>query len=527
MVRFTGAVLVSIALLGAGSPPTPLAAARVLDLQWQVGAGQATLVINVAGRPGLAVSPREEDALIVDILGARPVPGLVAPVPSGEGGVRGVHVRHHEGAPGFTRVTLELDGPVNHRARFDPLASAVLVDIGYQITRLAHEGQGAGARVIVEANGPVGCQVLLLESEGRLVVDLPGTTLAPSQPPGSLPVVNSAVRELRVLESATGVRVAVGFEGAPPHVLAGHRGLEISFAPRIRKVALATSVWGTPRLLVHTSAPAVIQETLELSPQMLTLEFPQAFLLDEVPTAQLTGSGMVEAVRVIGSPGGDPGVRLEVDLRLYGSHTLVWNQPGTLLMVEFHPPDLRGFIVAVDAGHGGYDPGALSRRGGIQEKDITLDLALRLGARLAEVGATVVHTRDRDVFLSNQERVALANRVGAHVLVSIHLNSYRDPSVRGLETYRARANAGGTELAEFIQAAVLEHTGLPDRGLRWEDFTVLVQAEMPAVMVEVLYLSSPTDASLAADPAFRDRVAEGMSVGLVRYFTAWRLRERR
>lgn len=504
--------------------PVRVGAARVTGLEWQAAPGGAMLIISVAGRPGLAVTAPAAGRLAVDLVGASPAAGLTVPVPAGEGGVRQIGIRHHPGHPGFTRVTLDLDTAVNHQVRYDRAAAAVVVDIGYQVTRVTHAGEGVDARVRVETNGPLSFRMLTLAGESRMVLDLPGATLSPGQPPGTYPAGGSPVRQLHVVELPAGVRVMADLApGASPHVVADHHGFEVAFAPRVRAVILATSVWGTPRLLVYTSAPVTVREAVDLNPQRLVLDLAGAVLAEGVPPA-VTGDGSIEAIRISRLGDEDPGVRLVADLLQYGSHTLAWNQQGTLLTVDFHPPDLRGFIVVLDAGHGGHDPGAVSIRAGIREKDMTLDLALRVGARLEEAGATVIQTRDSDVFVSNEARVLLANRAGAHVLVSIHLNAYRDSSVRGLETYRHRSNPGGTELAEHLQAAILEHTGLPDRGLRWENFVVLRDAVMPSVMVEVCYLTNPLDAALIADPAFRDWVADGIFQGLLHYFTARRLR---
>ncbi len=495
---------------------TTASAGRVLGLDWRVANDRAALVIGVAGRPAFAVRDLdgEPPLLVVDVLGSPLPSGLVLPLTAGEAGLRRVSWEHQAGS-GLTRIVLELEAPVSYRVRFDALTSCVLVEIDYQVIRVAHEGEGNDSRLLIETNGPVSYHMVPPGGNGRLVIDVPCAGLSPHQPAGSFAVRGSPVRRVTVTAGQPGgVRIAVDVDPTVvPYPVHDGRGLQITFTPRVRKVSLRMA-GGAPQLVVLTTTRVGVQAAFLLRPARLVLDLQGASLALDVPP-ELEGVGAVTAVSVTQQT--DPlAVRIVVGLGQYAGHVANWSQAGTVLRVDFPLPDLRGVVVAVDAGHGGYDPGALSRSG-LQEKDVTLDLALALGARLRQAGATVVQTRTEDVFVSNERRAEIANTARARVLISIHLNSYRDPSVRGAETYYSRVNRGGAGLAEHLQASLVERTGLWDRGLRTEEFVVLREAAMPAAMVEALYLSSPDDAALVADPAFRERLVEGIFAGLLSY----------
>jgi N-acetylmuramoyl-L-alanine amidase len=218
-----------------------------------------------------------------------------------------------------------------------------------------------------------------------------------------------------------------------------------------------------------------------------------------------------------------------------------------------------GFIVAVDPGHGGDDTGARGPSG-LLEKDVTLDVARRLKARiLQELDAQVIMTRDADRAVALDERTALANHDHADLFVCIHANSSRRHDARGAETYflsyqatddesRAVAalenNALGLEqgvqgnanlqmvlwdlaqsaflkessaLAEMVQERLNDALGIANRGIKQAPFRVLMGATMPAVLIEVAFISNPEEEKRLKDPAFKDRLAGAIFESVKRF----------
>jgi N-acetylmuramoyl-L-alanine amidase len=215
--------------------------------------------------------------------------------------------------------------------------------------------------------------------------------------------------------------------------------------------------------------------------------------------------------------------------------------------------------IVIDAGHGGHDTGTIGPNG-LLEKDLCLDVALRLGKMIEErlPGTEVTYTREDDTFIPLEQRTVIANDSKADLFISIHANSSPDPSARGVETYylnfspspeamqvaaRENATAQGNvhdledliqriaknekveesrELAADIQSSLtsrLQKTNhsIRDRGVRKAPFVVLIGANMPSVLAEISFISNPTDESSLRKPDGRDRVADGLYKGIESY----------
>src|SRR6201984_1885569 len=153
--------------------------------------------------------------------------------------------------------------------------------------------------------------------------------------------------------------------------------------------------------------------------------------------------------------------------------------------------------VVVDAGHGGKDSGAL-RRYGPPEKMVTLDVAQRLERRLRESQVKTVMTRDSDVFIPLNDRVAIENKKKNAVFVSIHFNDSRTRRARGFETYYH--SGVSFDLASRIQQKLITIPNSANGGVHTANFRVLRLASCPAVLGECGYLSNRAEGNQARDP---------------------------
>jgi N-acetylmuramoyl-L-alanine amidase len=182
---------------------------------------------------------------------------------------------------------------------------------------------------------------------------------------------------------------------------------------------------------------------------------------------------------------------------------------------------LSGKVVVVDPGHGDGDRGACGH--GMEEAALVEDLAARLEGRLTAVGVRALLTRGPDGNPSEAERAAFANDAGADLVLSLHVD--RAPSARchGVAAYHFGTGTGttstvGEKLASLIQREVVARTDLLDCRVHAKTWSLLRLTRMPAVRVEVGYVTSPGDAARLADPAFRDTVAEGILIGVQRVY---------
>jgi N-acetylmuramoyl-L-alanine amidase len=214
--------------------------------------------------------------------------------------------------------------------------------------------------------------------------------------------------------------------------------------------------------------------------------------------------------------------------------------------------------IVIDPGHGGRDPGTYIK-GGIKEKDIVLRLAKVLAAKIEErLDCEAILTRDRDVFMSLEQRTALANMKKADLFISLHVNSYKHKGVHGVETYflnlatdaravmvAARENATSeknisdlqqilndlmlntkitesSRLAREVQRGMVggakkRYGGMRDLGVKQAPFYVLIGAEMPAILVETGFITNTRERKRLLSKKYRETLAEGIVSGIERY----------
>ena len=168
--------------------------------------------------------------------------------------------------------------------------------------------------------------------------------------------------------------------------------------------------------------------------------------------------------------------------------------------------------VIVDAGHGGKDSGAY-RRYGPPEKMVALDVAQRLNRKLRESQLKTVMTRDSDVFIPLNDRVAIENAQKNAVFVSIHFNDSRRRGIRGFETYYHSGTS--FDLANQIQAKMMTIPNSANGGVHTANFRVLRLASCPAVLVECGYLSNRSEGNKTRDWEYRELLADRIAEAIV------------
>lgn len=177
--------------------------------------------------------------------------------------------------------------------------------------------------------------------------------------------------------------------------------------------------------------------------------------------------------------------------------------------------------IADDAGHGRYDSGAVGPSG-LKEKDVTLTVSKLLAAKLQQAGIEVILTRDSDQTpwgANNdlQMRCSIANEHRADFFISIHCNSAADPSAHGIETYAYKPGGQGEQLARAVQEELVNTLGLTNRGVKFANYYVLRKTNMPAILVELAFISNPQEERLLADPAFQDKCATAIAKGIGKF----------
>lgn len=294
------------------------------------------------------------------------------------------------------------------------------------------------------------------------------------------------------------------------------------------------------------------------------------------PRTEEVRDGFVDEVRVEPA-GGDVVLRVVFDGAAVEPRVSTLTDPYRLVL-DFRRPSapterpgpLR--LIVLDAGHGGHDSGAVGPTG-LAEKDLVLDVTRRV-ARLAgrELGVKVLLTREGDTFVPLRERTSFANRERADLFISIHANAHRSNASEGVETYflsseatdsearqvaalensvvqlekpaeggRGRADmvrailwdlaqsefqAESSRLAEVVQDSMTRALRIPNRGVKQAGFYVLGGAAMPAILIEIGFVSNPREERRLRDGRYREEIARAILAGLAEYKRSWDQRVR-
>lgn len=173
--------------------------------------------------------------------------------------------------------------------------------------------------------------------------------------------------------------------------------------------------------------------------------------------------------------------------------------------------------VCIDPGHGGKDPGAVGN-GGLTEASVNLTLARMLEQKVSEYAEPLL-TRKSNEYVSLQDRVELANQEKASFFISLHCNSVSNPNARGTETIYWPSSVEGRKLAEKIHPHLVSATGFKDRGIKPDQrgLYVLKHTKMPALIVEVGFISNPSEEAWMRNQEWLDDIAEAVSSGICEY----------
>jgi N-acetylmuramoyl-L-alanine amidase len=439
-------------------------------------------------------------------------------------------------------------------------------------------------RVVLELERKVALQHERLSGPDRLYIDLEGARLHPNlkQQP-VLPVGDGLLEAIRVSPNRPQVvRVVLDFKNVkdhtvfyledPPRLVIDVRGAETTRVPNTLVAAGPGPSATAPETMAVPAAARPEWTSAEISPLPRTSPSARP---REVPPARTSAVAVAEARTPTALPTSNPGTPFPVSTdtppRTRSLPQVASAEVPTAALPAAPQPNratsaysiarqlgLGARRIVIDAGHGGHDPGTIGRAG-LQEKDLVLDVALRLRRLVQdELRAEVVMTRDTDVFIPLEERTGIANSKGADLFLSIHANSSRSPKAAGVETYflnfaadrhaeevAARENAisaatlkdlqglvkaialngkidESREFATCVHEAMFKglnavNSRVNDRGVRTAPFYVLIGANMPSVLAEIAFVSHPEEEKLLRKGDYRDRIARTLVTGVKAY----------
>jgi N-acetylmuramoyl-L-alanine amidase len=288
-------------------------------------------------------------------------------------------------------------------------------------------------------------------------------------------------------------------------------------------------------VLIQMSLPVTAEAFTLQGPHRIVLDLPQTAVSDELVAEQnqnevigdtaeaeeqekaAESAPLITSVRFSQYSASPQTVRVVIELSQQSKYNLEYTDEG--IAVKLTPvPRKTGFLVVVDAGHGGKDVGAKGVAGNV-EKDFTLSVVKRMIERLKKYPEfQVVATRTTDVYVTLQDRVKQANELNADLFISVHANSFK-PESRGTETFYYNANSA--EFARVVHRHLLAATKFPDRKVKTAPFYVIKNTKMPAVLTETGFLTNPYENSQLTSPAFQEKVAQALVDAIREYYQSY------
>ncbi|HJV47127.1 MAG TPA: N-acetylmuramoyl-L-alanine amidase family protein [Bacillota bacterium] len=280
------------------------------------------------------------------------------------------------------------------------------------------------------------------------------------------------------------------------------------------------------RVTIKTTKPVTSKDFTLTDPNRVVVDLPNAVISDNITNSNAFVNGlgtvplppiaktMINQIRY--SQFDTNTVRIVIELNQKPRYKINTTVNG--LEVIFQPaPPKTGYLVVLDAGHGGKDTGAVGITGNY-EKDITLSVEKLVKAELLKYkNFQVVETRSDDSYPTLQDRVDIAQNANADLFLSIHCNSF-DPDARGTETYYETPQSAA--LAQTVHKHLLAATGFPDRGTKTSDFYVITNTTMPSNLVELGFITNAEEDKQLLTPEVQQRIAKSLADAIYEYYNS-------
>lgn len=261
-------------------------------------------------------------------------------------------------------------------------------------------------------------------------------------------------------------------------------------------------------------------DTLSVSEQsnMISVQIPDSVMEQNGLQNVLTQEGVYDD-RLISSyiyTDGEGTNNLQINLKQNVTYSISKNAYG--FIISFNKKISSTPRIVIDPGHGGKDPGATSKTTKVQEKALALKTSLNLRDSLVKKGYEVIMTRDADYYPTVPDRAVLANQMDADVFISVHYNSTTKPTVYGIETW-AYNTPDNNALAEALHRNIIGSTGARNRGVKdGRKLIVLNTTKVPAVLLELGFLSNPNEARLVMQEHYQKTLVQAITKGVDDYF---------
>lgn len=386
-------------------------------------------------------------------------------------------------------------------------------------------------RIVVDAKAPVTYRTMVLKDPGRVVVDIKGAWLSP-QVKRELSVSSSFVSRARVAQfDPRTVRVVVETTVGKDN----YKIFPLTGGPVPGRVVLDFGRVGPDSAGATIALPDVKAPTKPAAPQTKPTKPTKPQTPQTKPQAPQTKPAETKPAETKPVETKPEKQQTPQDAEQAAQETAA-DTPGEQPATESSTDagiaaitGLAGHSITIDAGHGGNDSGAIGPTG-VTEKSVTLRVALALQKILTSEGATVYMTRTTDTEVSPkgaaasdieelQARCDVANRHKSDIFISIHMDSFTNGAAKGTTGYYyALGSKKSRDLADKVRAGVIDQIGTPSRGTQSCNFYVVKHTDMPATLVEVAFISNPTEEKLMNSEDGVQKAAQGIADGIADFF---------
>lgn len=488
----------------------------VSSASFSVEDGRVTIIVEADG--GFECSDfilRQPDRVVVDIHDAVLSPSFQG-FDVSYGAVQ--RVRAAMNRPGVVRVVVDLNAPLGYTISYEPgMPSRLAIRFNTLVGEIRLDQDTSIPRLRVKGDAPIEHGSPVDDGGGCWHIDMKGTTAA-----GGITDLRDEIGPVNWVKASqpepTTARLEFGLKkGYSPIVRSPESNaneLLIDFAITVSKMDVFEEP-GCTVIQIVTSGPVEFKTFRLRSPERIGVDLPGVWAggYGSLPVE----SAGVEKIRFAQFTA-DVG-RIVLDLQPEATrwaHSVEISADRTTATIRVGSSPIYGRTVMLDPGHGGSDPGTV--HDGLYEKEINLDIALRARDLLVKAGATVVMTREDDSTVPLGDRPRMANEVKPDAFLSIHCNSVLNVFPCGTETYYYNMVDYSQELATQIHYCLLKEIMLVDRKVRRKDYYVLKETQVPAVLVEVGYMSTSEENEKLRQPEFRQKAAQGLVNGLAAYF---------
>lgn len=425
-------------------------------------------------------------------------------------------VRFSQSSDNSLRLVFDLYRLAGYKLVRDPeRANQLVLVFNYFVESTSFFQKDKEHKVYIKSSAPAKYRITSFEEPRRLVIDFEGATLGGNVEPFSGD--GQWIKTVRMSQfDPQTVRVVFDLTGTAPCfvILAPDDPnlVEVRSVQEITKVNWIQEEDGG-RLIVESDGQLIekvlkINKTYQFQVDLNYSQFAQDIALPVLKSDQIRGLRLVQVSPAL--------ARIELDFNYYFGYTQELSKDRRQLTLHFERSPIIGKTIVLDAGHGGVDMGACGRQG-TREKDVNLEVAMRLKELLEEAGAKVILTRTDDSFISLYERPFLANYLFCNLFISIHTNNHSNFDVNGIEVYHHSGRSDAKLLAEKVSEEMAVKTKTNSRGVKANDFCVTRETQMPSILIELGYLSNFQEESLLKTTQFRIKAAEGIFEGIMKF----------